>query len=494
MTFRTVLLAPWRSSHAALRWLMLIVLAICIVAGIAIAIFASKPKALWGGVVFYGAGLGYAWAFFLSSLTLLAIDAHQLRLPGMQRAAALAMLTYGVLSVLPATLLYGLAGGDMPAIALLLMLCVLVGLCFALLPRYFAMLIGLMPALHNATASSLPIPGPSDPRFLSWAPVAVVVLLATCALRWRTLMNQSGPSANSFSDAMVLAYRRSAWGSGWACTNGMDSTQQVRQRPDWMQPKADLRHAGPQQPRMALRVALGGWYLPKTMMGHLQAWGPTLLAMLVPLAVLSLIFYNSHALVGKLWRIALVISVGWGSMWGAFGMTIMSVMLLTQRWRRVNTELSLLVLLPGLGDATAVKTKLLRVALMRPLCIQAVLTLVLVALAVYAHATGASLLLLVISQLGCAATLIACLLGVLGGRPLPGWGLTVLITLIAMLIGCISSFSGSMIGDQAWAPSTSFVVAVIGAWLVMGAVLAWLGRRGWRGLIKRPHPFLPNGT
>jgi hypothetical protein len=79
MTLHTLLLAPWRSAHAAMRWLMLIVLALCIVGGIALGMFSSKENPLWISVVLYGAGLAYAWAFFLSSLVLLASDARQLR-------------------------------------------------------------------------------------------------------------------------------------------------------------------------------------------------------------------------------------------------------------------------------------------------------------------------------------------------------------------------------------------------------------------------------
>ena len=30
-------------------------------------------------------------------------------------------------------------------------------------------------------------------------------------------------------------------------------------------------------------------------------------------------------------------------------------------------------------------------------------------------------------------------------------------------------------------------------WAAVTVALFWLGRRGWRGLQQRPHPFLPNG-
>jgi hypothetical protein len=402
------------------------------------------------------------------------------------------LVIYAVISVLPATLLYGLAGGDMLSIALLLTLCVLAGLSIALLPRYFAMLAGFMPALHNATASTLPIPGPSDPRFLTWAPIAAALLIVICVLRWRKLMNHVGPHTNGFSDAMVLQFRRSGLANSWSSTGGLDCTQQVRQRPDWMQPQADLHNAGPQHPRMALRIALGGWYLPKTFRGHVQAWAPTLVVMLIPATVIALTYSRTHVLVAVLWQTFVMFAIGWGALFGSLGVMIVSVMLLGQRWRRVNTELPLLALLPGLGDAAASKTQLLRTTLTRPLRVQAALLVSVVALSIYAHLPPASLLLLVISQLGCAAALLACVLATLGGRPIPGWGLTTLMTVLATLVGAISFLPGSLVGDQPWTPATTFVVAILSAWLVMGVVLAWLGRRGWQGWRARPHAFLAN--
>ncbi|RDI99111.1 hypothetical protein DVT68_11575 [Dyella solisilvae] len=491
MNFRALLLAPWRCSHAATRWLTLTLLLMCTAVGIGVAIFSTRTGWTWAPIGLYAGGLAYVWAFYLSSLALLAIDARQLRLPGMHRTVVGALIFYAVLSVLPATLLSGLFGGDMLAVALLLSLVVLVALSFALLPRYCAMLIGLLPALHSATASTLKIPGPDEAGFLSWAPGVVFALAVLCALCWHRLMRVDKIDSNGFSDAMVLQYRRGAWGNRWNGF-GMDSTQQVRQRPDWMQPQVDLRHTGPQHPGNALRVALGGWYLPRTLMGHLRGLAPTLLMVLVPIAVVALTISRTHAKDGGFgWPLAVIV-VGWGCLYGGMGAMIGTVMLFTQRWRKTNAELPLLALLPGLGDHAQPKRDLLRVGLRRPLLMQVVLATVLLAMVIHAHASGIALLLVAMTQLGGALSLLAFLLCIIGGRPLPGWALAVLITVLALLIGGMSYLPGSVVSGQPWSPPMPYMLVLLAFWIVLNATLLWLARRGWRAWRQRPHPFLPN--
>jgi hypothetical protein len=495
MNFAALLLAPWRCSHAAMRWITLTVLALCIAGGGVIAAVSAmglhKPVSLWTPLALYGIGMGYVWAFYLSSLILLAIDARRLCLPGMQRAVRQAVVFYAALSVLPATLLCGLFGGDMAAVALLLSLIVLTALSFALLPRYCAIVIGMLPAMHSAFASAFPVPGPSDPRFLSWAPYAAAALALLCVLRWRRVICSDGTGMVGLSDAMVLQFRRGAWGNGWNGT-GICSTQQVRQRPDWMQPQADLRFVGPDQPATALRIALGGSYLPKTPMGHLRAIAPTLLMLLVPIGVIALIFLRSHEVAGGLsWALA-VVAIGWGCLYGSMGVMIGTVMLLTQRWRKANNELSLLALLPGLGETAPAKRQLLRTTLLRPLLLQAVLCVVLLATAMHAHVGGSSLLLIALSQAGCALCLAACLLCIIGGRPLSGWALGGLMTLLGLLIGTASYVPGSMLSRQPWTPPTLYMAIVVALWAALGVLLLWLLRRGWQGWCGRPHAFLPN--
>ncbi|WP_243040630.1 hypothetical protein [Dyella sedimenti] len=486
MNVRALLIAPWRCSHTPIRWITLVVLLLCTAGGIAIAIFSAKTGWMWPPIVLYSGGLAYVWAFYLCSLILLAIDARQLRLPGMQRAVIGALLFYALLSVVPATLLCGLFDGDMLAVALLLSLVVLGALSFALLPRYYAILCGLLPALYNAL--KLHIPGPGDAAFLSWAPAAVLVLAILCVWRWHRLVRDDASGTNSFRDAMVLQYRRS---NQWGAIN-MDSTQQVRQRPDWLQPQVDLRLAGPQRPDTALRVALGGWYLPKTPMGHLRSAAPVLLIALVPVCAVALGISGSSKRFDELaWLLAASV-VGWVCLFGGMGAMISTVMLFTQRWRKPNAELSLLALLPGLGDNARLKRELLWTGLRRPLLAQAVLAIVLLAMAIHTHASAASLLLVAVTLLGGTLCLVACLLCTIGGRPLPGWALTGLGTALGLLIGAISFLPSSMVGHKPLVLPTAYVVTMLVLWVAMDVLLLWLARRGWRAWRQRPHPFLSN--
>lgn len=492
MNARTLLLTPWRACHKAMGWLSLGILGFCLAVAIGYAIISGRGNALWVTVWLYSAAQFYLWAFFLSSITLLAVDARWLCLPGMQRAAVGAVLLYAVLSLLPTLALALLFGGDVRAMCLITMLCILGGLSFALLPRYIAIFIGLLPALRNTLAGALHLPGVTDPRFVSFAATLALILVVTCMLRWRMVVTTAPQRQFGLGSAMVLQYRRSQW-SGWGGMNGIDSTQQVRQRPDWMQPRPDLRKAGPQQPDTSMRVALGGWYLPRTWMGHMQSLAPTLLATGVPFAVMFLLFSQDHGMSFRFWSMIAVLMVSWVCMFGSLGVMFMTVMLMQQRWRKSNAELPLLALLPGLGDAEAAKRRLLVTVLRRPITVQILALVAIIAIVALAHPSGIGVLLIVIGQLSGMAALAACLLGIVGGRPLPAWATLALMIAISVLVGCDSFLPNSMVGNHPWVPAMSFVAAVLAAWLIVGVAIGWVFRRSWAAWRMQPHAFMPNG-
>jgi len=492
MNARTVLLAPMHASHRAMRWFSLALLVLCVGIAVVAAIVAPPARWAWIAVGVYSALLFFLWAFFLSSTALLAADARVLRIPGMQRAAALSLVFYSVLSIAPTILVARLSGGSLGAMTMVSVLCILGGLSFALLPRFIGMFMGPLPALYQNLARPLHLPDTADPRFVPWSVALALMLAVVCALRWKTVTSSSPQQQSGFTGAMVQQYRRSHW-SGWGGMNGLDSTQQVRQRPDWLQPKADLRHVGPLHPGNALRVALGGWYMPRTLMGHLQTLVPILLAVTAPFAVMFLIFSQNHGLTSSLWSQFAVLMIGWVCIFGSLGLVFMTVMLMQQRWRKANAELPMLALLPGLGDACATKGQLLRVALGRPLRGLALALVVIVAMTAPAHPAAITLLIIVLGQFGIAATLVACLLGILGGKPLPGWATAALMIAVSTLVGCNSFLPSSMVGNHPWVPGTAFIASVLGGWAVVGMVLGWIGQRGWRAWHAAPHSFLPNG-
>ncbi|WP_109124665.1 hypothetical protein [Dyella sp. C11] len=492
MNARAALAAPWYSTHAAMRWLAFGVLAVCVIAAVCLGIFSSKVHWAWAVVGLYSAGLFYLWAFYLSSITLLAVDAHWLCIPGLKRSATFAVIFYAVLSLMPTVLVALADGNDIAPMILVSSLAIAGGLSLALLPRYFAMFTGVVPVLFSGLSRTFHLPGVDDPRFTLLTGAILLALLVLCAWRWRTVIATAPQNQSGVSGALVLQYRRSQW-SGWGGMNGLDSTAQARQRPDWMQPRADLRRVGPLYPSNSMRVALGGWYLPLTAMGRVRAVVPTLAAMTLPFLVMFLIFSQDHGLSPSFWYPFLALMGGWICLFGAMGMTFMTVMLMQQRWRKPNAELPLLALMPGLGDAASAKCHLLSTAIGRPLRLQVMALILLVGMMIATHAAGTTMLMIVVGQLGCIAALIVCVLGIVAGRPLPGWGTFALMIAISLLLGCTSFLPSSTVGKHPWVPATSFVVAVLGGWTLVAIAMAWIGRRGMAAWRKRPHVFMPNG-
>lgn len=166
---------------------------------------------------------------------------------------------------------------------------------------------------------------------------------------------------------------------------------------------------------------------------------------------------------------------------------------LSQRWRKPNAELQLLALLPGLRSGSAdVNRGLLHAILLPPLRIQLGLLVVLLALAVGLHAQTSTQLYVLASQLSAAVAVVAYTLLIIGGQEAGRWanlGIGLLWGVLLMLPLFVPG-RDSHLGNLAM---TSLTVLFDAGWVLLVAVLLWLGRRGWRGLQQRPHPFLPNG-
>lgn len=492
MNLLAALRTPWRSVHRSLRWLASVVLLLVTAAGIGIALFSSGAHPALPAAAVLGAGVFMLWAFFMSGLLLLAIDARKLRLPGVQREIHASLGLYAALSVAPAAALVWVPGADAVAITLVLALCAVVGLAFAVLPRYIAMFLGFMPAMRLGLKHVVDLPGPGEPGFMPLALVLIAVLLLACVQRWRQLL-RADELPEGFGGAMVLQLRRNgAWGH-WN-TGQFDNLQMIRRRPDWLQPRADLHGVGPGTPRAAFRVALGHWYTPRSLGGHLQAMAPVLLSLLLGVGAMALIGLGDEhrRATMEVLKIGGVAMLGWVGIFGSMMLTLMTVQLIQTRWRKANTELPLLSLLPGLGDARQAKRDVLRAILRRPLCAQAVLLVLMLAVALGLHVSALGLVSIAVAQLSGIAVMAACVPAILGGRPLPTWGLAVLLVVVFMLISLGSFLPLMAMGTHPWEGASGVMGVVLGLWLAVGAVLLWLGRRGRRALAQRPHAFLAN--
>ena len=495
MTLRTVLATPWRTTHRSLRWLSLAIYAGLCVAALGCGMFVHDRHAWLFGTALYCFGVGYLWAFLMSSLLLVSIDAWQLRMPGIVRTVTLSLLLYGVLTVAVPVAMFVPMGGDAATVALMTALACTSGLAFVLLPRYLSMLIGFLPALGIGLRHLAHIPLPMQPGFIRWGSVALLVLVLVDIVRWRQLLVSDTARETGLASTLVMQFRRNGVTAGWSGMARQGDARLIRQRPDWMQARIRLGNAGPQAPGVALRVALGGWYAPQGISSHLRQVAPVVVPLLLfmpAMAIMQLGEGHGHA-VGRMLLAMGVGVVGWLGVFGWVMLAALSGLLLWQRWRRVNAELPLLALLPGLGDAEVVRRELLRATLTRPLAVQALLLLLVLGAALLMHAGPGLLLFAALAQSGCAAALVAMVLGTFGGRPLPGWGIGMLLGMLVLLVG-LSTFVPLFAtqGRHPWPMSATFSVALAGVWIAVALGLAWLGRRGWQGLQRRPHPFLPN--
>jgi hypothetical protein len=482
---------------------MALLLAILTILGaVAVGVYSHKSTRWVGPAVIIGAGEAFLWAFVMSSTLLLAIDARQLRLPEVQRNAVASLLLYGLLGVALPTAVLSLFGGGHPGAtaALITLLCV-GGLAFALLPRYLGSLMCFMPATLNALPASLVLPGPNSPDFAEWALLPTSALLLMIVLSWRHLLHAANPYESGWTQPMVMQFRFASRRAGWNAWTGFggsiygaDSTQQIRRRPNWLQPRADLRHCGPGHPVSSLRTALGGLFMPLTMMARLRQFAFVVVPSLLFVVLMTLQGVHRHGAAALLtvWHDGGLIMLIWFGAFGSMMLAFISIGQLWQLWRKPNAELPLLALLPGLGDRSQVKRDLLHAALLPPVRVQALLLVALLAIIASLHLGAETALFVLLGQLGGIGFVAAFALAIIGGRPLRSWA-TGLLAMLGCILLNISLFVPTLSdpGQIKLGGSTLLEWLVVG-WIALTIALLWLGRRGWRGLQERPHPFLPN--
>lgn len=486
MNARQLLQAPWYSAHPSLRWTAVAVFALCSAVALAIGVFADAPGAVQGAVAMYGVGLSYVWAFFFSLGLPLAIDARQLCLPGIQRQIHASLVLYGVLGTAVPLFVPGMDWSMAAALALFSV----GGLTIALMPRYLAVMTALAPSLANALWYRLDLPGIGDPRFVPWAALTALVLLLVCGWRWRQLLRAGRTQSGGWSAPMALQFRSGSWGH----LNGIGDNGQLRQRPDWLQPGVDLAGVGPAKPRKSLRVALGGWYLPQTAGSYGKQFALMFGILATPaasLVLLSRIKASGGADFTATLEGSLIGALSSLTVMAAPAICIFSLLWLGKRWQRANAELPLLALLPGLGDPAGVKRLVLRTVLGLPLALHGLLALLLgmVMLCWHGHAYMLSFMLL--AQLGGAVVTTAVLLNLFGGRALSPWSIGLILVVAAALTMASLLLPALALGRHPMAQAMPLLPLLPLGWLLLAGAMAWLCRRGWRGLMQQPHPFLP---
>lgn len=492
MNLSLILKAPWRSARAPVRWVMCGFFGLLVIAAACILIFnKDRAAAISDAIGAIAFGMVYVWAFFVSHMLLTAMDARDLRIPQLPTSIVASLVLYAAICIVMPTIILGLLGGHVLAIATVMALCVLGGLLFAWLPRYFATPIGLLPALMIGARRMVDIPGPSRPEFLTWALPLTLVLAVLLVYRWRQLMRTRGMLEQGMRSPMVMQFRRVGENS-WGSFGTAFSKETLSQQPAWMQAKADLRKVGPNAPLQAIRVALGGFYMPKTWRGVLLTAAQFSFLLIIMAAIVLMIGLDSKISVPKvLTHVALPLGAAFAT-YGTALISIVTIARFSQRWRKTNTELPLLALMPGLGDAAKVKREFLRASLSLPMRWQIGFTLAMIAGALYLQVGAAIVLSIAVAQLCCLALLPAVLLRVVGGQPVRAWMFAVgtLLMIVLLNAGCVLPVLAK---DSSLHPNIDYVaLGVTAVWAVIGLVVLHLGRTGWRSLQRRPHAFLAN--
>lgn len=489
MSWTTLLVLPWYGLRRSLRVIGMLGSLGAWAFAFAVLHF-SRPRAPdgWLGgtavLAFWLALMGLQ----LSSTLLPALEARQLCLPRLQRAAVCSLLlNAALLFVLTATPLALLSGHPAPVIEILLM-GLAAGVAYGLWPPHWMLPVWLgFPLLQSfAPSSHWRQISPQDPHLLEVCLVVVTVAVTVSAWNWRRVLRTAPDVLKWGTRPLVLNFHlsRPAW---FAARSGPDpQTRAARQVPEWLVPQAAVGDAGPQEMSRTLRVALGGWYLPMTWRSRLRRLSVAVVTF--ALATVWLLTLGLHA--GWHWSAARPL-IGLACVFGP-GLAMMAGTMaraqhLVQRWRRPSGELAVLPLLPGLGTGPQQRTRLLRL-LGRQMRNWDVPLLVLALLAARWLGAPGGVLGLLLLVLGLAPwTEQAVIYSTLGRRPVPtGVYWLLLVFGAATYIGGLNVVALMMTRS----PPRAVVLPLLAACALCYLLVLALAVRGEYALRRQAHPYL----
>ena len=498
MNAQAILSAPWRASRPSTAWVGVVLIVLALLGATALGIFSHRSDRWVACTMIVGFCEAFLWGLVMSSSVLLAIDGRQLRVPALQKTVAISVWIYGLLSVAVPAILLGVWFGHFAPIASMLGMFCAGGFLFALLPRFLGMLAYLLPLAMNASPTWLDAPSPTSAHFVSWSTPVLLGLLVAAAWRWHRLLRKENPRAQGWSQPIVMQLRGSSGRGGWNvwtgfAGGGVDTLQQIRRWPDWMQGGVNLRDCGRQHPIPTLRVALGGVFMPLTALGWLRKVALIAVPGIIFVVLVTfqqILRHGLHAWLTVLGGGTPVMLV-WFSAFGSMLLALVGLTQLGQRWTRANAELPLLALLPGLGQGMNLKIDLLWAILQPLLRVQALLLLASMALAWDTHMNAQAIAFVLLSQLGAAGFVVAFGLLVIGGR-VPGRWSTVTIGIFGCILINVSLFVSTLSDTGTIQLGViSLQTLLVTGWIVLALMLVQLARRGWLGLRERVHPFLP---
>lgn len=483
MNVGRLLLPPWWAAPKMTRGLIGALIALLMLGFVGAAMLAHRDSHYFYGV--WCVINLVVWVLLMPNTMVLARDARMLRLPSLERDTTLSLIVYAIALVVMPGLMITAPGLGTTQTILSLAIFAALPMAYMCLPGYLSAFIifGWLFSKHVKPAFAASI-GQMD--FTMWAVPTLLLLLFAIAWSWRRTVH-GAIAAASYSAPMVLKMRMNAW-------KGQDKADValVRQRPDWMRAQPDLSRCGPGYGQRSLCVAFGGLYMPQRWPSRLRTWSWAVVWSSLFVVFQAVQVWSQHPQAGwaSPWRAGLFSMLAWGVGFGATMAALMSLLRLSRIWQNVTGELSLLALLPGLGA----HRNLVRAMVLPPLHIQlALLALsILCALALHLHAEALAFILL--TQVGAFAFVITFALLIAGGK-LPNRWVIGGFSCVAFMLVIVSLFVPAMSdASTIQLPTGKAATWLICGWIALGAVLFWLGLRGWRGFVQRPHPFLPNGT
>lgn len=485
MNAATVWMMPLRSTSAGTRWVTVVLMALVWALALTLQHVQQTSGHVWIPSFISAYGELFVGAFLLAPGLLLAIDAKQLCLPQAQRQIVLGMILHAAMWITIPSVLLTMAGAPFALAAGLQVAGVVAGLALGLLPHALVVMAFVAPTFFSLMRLHVPYPtSVQTPAF--W--MVIAALLLVCIVCWQRHLRKADPYRTGFDTPFAVRISlmsRYGWKNGNTWYLPGENPQQMRWQPQWLRAVPQLRDGGPRFPVRSLRIALGGWLMPQTRLSVLKQW--SLIAL--PIASLLAVFHmhSSHP-ISDVWRMLPFNVYAWLAGFTTIMLGLLTTMLVQQRWSKTNAEVSVLALLPGLGERTSLIRNVLRASLLPTLCLQLVIVGLVMLAATLKHPSPLDLAMVALTQLAALAFAPAFVAAAIGGRALPPWvaGLTVGVSFSLVGIGTGASEATSALV----AHSSMMMPAVIAIWLIVLGFLSWLGVRGWHGLQQRPHPFL----
>jgi hypothetical protein len=503
MNLLRALRAPWIAAQKGQRWLALSFYGLALLAPVIEFSLAHDHHQAWkpdsADWPFF---MTYIGAVFPARSMVLMRDARMLLLPSVAQDAAVGVLCYALLAVTLPVIALGFMGGASLSFAIALLLPLGIGVLFSL-ERFWTCLLLFLVWFGILDMGRRFVDWMQQPQFSLYGGIAVVLLAWLVATRWRRLLRMNDP-ASSGRNAMPLVFQYDIrWRRGFAdALSGRSSTAAHHDQssspwyPAFLSPgRVNLEKASPQAPMTALRVALGGWYLPRHASDRLRqilVIGAIVIGTLV--AILWLLHSNDahdryrppHVLLPDIRPIVWL----WLTAFASAIVAIHSVNYLRLRWQKCNAELPLLALLPGLDRRQPVKRTLLMAACSLPMAIEIVLLLAALLVIGLMHVAVVKVMPELTVQLlgiGWIVAMVPCIFGACSPEETALWAIK-----LCGFVLLLASMSVSLFLPTGAVPSvTFFAVFIFGApLLIMLIMLAVYGWRGWQAFRYCPHPFL----